>query len=404
MSRKNFFDNNFDNDVGHMLLNDTSTRISKTFQNKLNDYMEKKLHMLTTKMQSEMFNNGTVYTGSAGLALFYLRRHLKNPRTDDNYLKLALQYIDLRNLKGRRISFLCGDAGPLAIATVISYRMGNNRPKSLPDYNTLAQRLLDLISLLKESPDELLYGGAGYLYALLFVKEYVHEPDIIPSKQIEKVIANILRSGRSFSAQMKSESPLLWQWHDKIYLGAAHGVAGILYLLLQGRSYVNHQDMRSLVKPTLDWLARQKYASGNFPSSLGSSSGDRLVQWCHGAPGFVPLFVLAYQIFEDDGYFKIALQCGDIIWQRGLCAKGYSLCHGVSGNAYSFFYLYQATKDPIHLYRACCFMEWCAVEMPDTEQHPPDRPASLFEGLLGRLCLAEDISSPEDAMFPAFTL
>lgn len=32
---------------------------------------------------------------------------------------------------------------------------------------------------------------------------------------------------------MKSESPLLWQWHDKIYLGAAHGVAGILYLLLQ---------------------------------------------------------------------------------------------------------------------------------------------------------------------------
>lgn len=32
---------------------------------------------------------------------------------------------------------------------------------------------------------------------------------------------------------MKSESPLLWQWHDKIYFGAAHGMAGILYMLLQ---------------------------------------------------------------------------------------------------------------------------------------------------------------------------
>lgn len=41
---------------------------------------------------------------------------------------------------------------------------------------------------------------------------------------------------------------------------------------------------------------------------------------------------------------KIALQCGDVIWQRGLCKKGYSLCHGVSGNAYAFIQLYQATK------------------------------------------------------------
>lgn len=65
---------------------------------------------------------------------------------------------------------------------------------------------------------------------------------------------------------------------------------------------------------------------------------------------------------------------------------------------------YICLQDPIHLYRACCFMEWCAVEMPDTEQHAPDRPASLFEGLLGRLYLAADITSPEDATFPAFSL
>lgn len=46
--------------------------------------------MITTKMQSEIFNNGTVYTGSAGLALFYLMHYLKHTRADDNYLKVIV--------------------------------------------------------------------------------------------------------------------------------------------------------------------------------------------------------------------------------------------------------------------------------------------------------------------------
>lgn len=55
-------------------------------------------------------------------------------------LQTAAKYIDVQNLKGRRISFLCGDAGPLAIATIIAYKLGDTRPETLPDYETLAQR------------------------------------------------------------------------------------------------------------------------------------------------------------------------------------------------------------------------------------------------------------------------
>lgn len=58
----------------------------------------------------------------------------------------------------------------------------------------------------------------------------------------------------------------------------------------------------------------------------------------------------------------------------------------------------------MYLYRACCFLEWCAVERQGTELHRPDRPASLFEGLLGRLYLAEDIKNVLDCKFPAFTI
>ncbi|CAK1552063.1 unnamed protein product [Leptosia nina] len=387
------------------ILNDPRNGISDVLQKKISNFKATKLQILTTKLQRDVFCDGTVYTGSAGLALYYTYNSLANKNEPcHDALQATLEYLDILNLKGRRISFLCGDAGPLAIATVISYKLGTRRSNSLPDYKELGQRLMQLISILEDSPDEVLYGKSGYLFALLFTNKHISGKEVIPSYHIEKVINSIISSGKRLSLHMKADSPLLWQWHDKVYLGAAHGMAGILYVLLQARNYIKGNDLRAFVKPTIDWLLGSRFQTGNFPSSLGSSSGDRLVQWCHGAPGFVSLCLAAYQAFDDEKYLKIANQCGEVIWQRGLCTKGYSLCHGVSGNAYAFLQLYQATKKPIHLYRACCFMEWCAVERPGTELHRPDRPASLFEGLLGRIFLAEDITRPIDSKFPAFCL
>ncbi|VVD05218.1 unnamed protein product [Leptidea sinapis] len=406
MSGKGSFENqypDYDQNTTQTLLK-SKDAISEAFQKKLNNFKTSKLQYLTTNLQKEIFHDGTVYTGSAGLSLYYLMTAIGNPDMCNDYLQRALQYINLDNLRGKRISFLCGDAGPLAIATIISYKLSRTCPENVPHYKELTRRLLDLESLCSVSPDEILYGKSGYLYSLLFVKKYINGKDIIPSSHIEKVTSAILASGKQFSAQTKSQSPLLWQWHDKVYLGAAHGMAGILYMLLQAAEYIKSNELRLFVKPSIDWLLSLRFSSGNFPSSLGSSSGDRLVQWCHGAPGLVPLCIAAYKIFKEEKYLKIALQCGEVVWERGLCTKGYSICHGVSGNTYAFLQLYQITKKPVHLYRACCFMEWCALERPGSQLHQPDRPASLFEGLLGRIYLAEDINKPMDALFPAFCL
>lgn len=49
-------------------------------------------------------------------------------------------------------------------------------------------------------------------------------------------------------------------------------------------------------------------------------------------------------MFKDEKYLKLALGAGEVVWQRGLLRKGYSICHGVAGNAYSFLDLYQTTK------------------------------------------------------------
>lgn len=58
-------------------------------------------------------------------------------------------------------------------------------------------------------------------------------------------------------------------------------------------------------------------------------------------------------MFKEEKYLKDAMECSDVIWQRGLLRKGYGVCHGTAGNGYSFLSLYRLTQDKKYLYRAC---------------------------------------------------
>lgn len=80
-------------------------------------------------------------------------------------------------------------------------------------------------------PFELLYGHTGYLYALLFVGRHI--PHSLDEDLVIHVVSTILDGGQRGSRVSDSPSPLMYTWHDKHYLGAAHGLAGILTVLLQ---------------------------------------------------------------------------------------------------------------------------------------------------------------------------
>jgi len=47
-----------------------------------------------------------------------------------------------------------------------------------------------------------------------------------------QVCERIIELGRALSRSQRSNSPLMYEWHDKKYLGAAHGLVGILHTLL----------------------------------------------------------------------------------------------------------------------------------------------------------------------------
>ncbi|KAF5278469.1 hypothetical protein FQA39_LY05958 [Lamprigera yunnana] len=362
--------------------------------------VESKWARMANKFQNLDPSDYSVYTGTAGIALL---RFLKDPEDKTN-LREIQQLLPLRKLKNKRLTFLCGDSGPIAIAAVIYHKLGR-RVETVQTVDR-CRRLLSLVDAVSDAkadvPNEYLYGRVGFLFSLLYVSKNI-DSSFVPKERIREIIEAIIICGKNESRAGKFSCPLMYQWHDLFYLGAAHGVAGILYLLLQAQEHLTDTELNTLIKPTIDYLATLKYNSGNYPSSLGSEN-DKYVQWCHGAPGFLYLFSLASKVYNDPSYLELALKAGEVVWERGLVRKGYSLCHGVSGNAYCFLQLYQTTQDPKHLYRAIKFAEWCIVYSKEHEEYTPDRPLSLFEGIAGPMYLLIDIQKPMEAKFPGYTL
>ena len=50
---------------------------------------------------------------------------------------------------------------------------------------------------------------------------------------VDKVWKKIFASGEKLARKERSDFPLMYEWHEKKYLGAAHGFAGIFYTLMQ---------------------------------------------------------------------------------------------------------------------------------------------------------------------------
>ena len=58
------------------------------------------------------------------------------------------------------------------------------------------------------------------------------------------------------------------------------------------------------------------------------------------------------KVFGKEKYLDAALKCGEVVWRHGLLKKGYGICHGVAGNAYTFLSLFKQTGDQKYLHRA----------------------------------------------------
>jgi hypothetical protein len=367
----------------------------------------------------------TVYTGTAGLVVFftrYLTMQHRHPAllTYDPLVPKALDALLSQHLPRLREGvpregggFYCGLPGELIAAIGAVATRCSAEDDSL--HKELTQRLLALADSVAGETcagvNEVLYGRAGYLIALSHLYRYgLQVPERTVEAAASKVAMAMLADG---VAGAWERWPLMWSFHGKRYLGAAHGVSGILYALLCWWS-VLPPPQRELVLGTLNRLLEHVVA----PTCVSKADSDpavteELVHWCHGLPGHVMLFVKAHMLFGTSRYLSAVERGCDKIVRLGALRKGLGLCHGVCGNAYALLSAFRLTGHPRYLHHAQAMFRLTsephyldAVASYDDPQRlrmgVPDVPDSLMEGVAGVGCFLLDLLEPHFSCFPGY--
>ncbi|MDQ2962019.1 MAG: LanC-like protein [Pseudomonadota bacterium] len=240
-------------------------------------------------------------------------------------------------------SYLMGRSGVL----LTHYRVRPSRE--------VADRLAESIAANTRHPSrELLLGAPGTMHAALAMHEWTGE----------ERWAELFRSGAKALEATLIDGPERCQLWDQdlygsrsTYLGAAHGFAGNAGVLIRGLALLPQRERdewtERIVAATLATVIREG-ALANWPpawASAGARERSCLVQWCHGAPGFVTnLADLADSRLDD-----VLTAAGELIWTAGPLTKGGGLCHGTAGNGYAFLKLFRRTGDERWLERARAF-------------------------------------------------
>ncbi|GJP37431.1 hypothetical protein CLOM_g21836 [Closterium sp. NIES-68] len=474
-----------------------------------------------------------LYVGLLGTAWVCFRAYQATGDAAD--LTLAADIIraaaDMAERHRTHYTFYCGQPGILALGAVIHHHLVQHnqqqqqqQPQQYLESNPYLRSFLHLLtsalpalSLLPSSPTdtapatvphELLYGRAGMLWAILFLRSNLPvelRKKALPLALARPIAAAIVGAGRSLASTYHYDGTppprYMYEWYDTRYLGAAHGVAGIAHVLLllrqeeleeeeeagataespgvssgqtaegpagaaggEGASIPRDRTLEEAAEAAvsmLEYLVANRLPSGNYAASDAESrvaaaaaaalregsagrgeprevrEADRLVHWCHGAPGVALALAHAVMLYPSKPHLlQAAIEAGEVVWHRGLLRR-VGLCHGISGNAYTFLALHRATTAGLaavpatclvtaaakstvapppatsavmtrHLHRAQAFAGFLHAKWRQLAEagtlHCGDHRYSLMEGLGGPACLFLDMSRPNEARFPGYEL
>ena len=243
--------------------------------------------------------------------------------------------------------------------------------------------LYDLIANNTEHPArELMMGAPGTLLAALFLHE---KTGAECWSELFRRTADRLWSQLEWSPEHKCA---FWTQNfghgPSNYLDAVHGFAAAAIPLSRGRHLLPKAKWNAWLRCVVNTVQRTADHEGtnvNWRPQLDRTpdASKKLLQFCHGAPGFV----VCLSGLEAPELDALLLYAGETIWSAGPLQKGSNLCHGTAGNGYAFLKLYRRTKDPCWLHRARLFAMH-AIDQADTEarRHGHFR-YSLWTGDLG---------------------
>ena len=248
-----------------------------------------------------------------------------------------------------------------------------------------ADRLAALIEGNLDHPArELMWGAPGTMLAALFLHERFGAADA-------RWAALFRRSAQRLWSQLEwSEAHACHYWPQDLYgqrcsyLDAVHGFVATAFVLVRGRALLADDEWAAwqpVIETTVARSATREGGRASWRPELiaGRGAPKMLMQFCHGAPGFV----ICLARLPGTALDTLLLEAGEAVWAAGPLAKGSNLCHGTGGNGYAFLKLHERTGDARWLERARAFaMHGLAQTEADARRHGRLR-YSLWTGDLG---------------------
>lgn len=242
-------------------------------------------------------------------------------------------------------------------------------------FSATADRLAQLIEGNIEHPArELMWGSPGTLLAALFLCER---------------FGDVRWAGLFRRTAARLRSQLEWSsghgchyWTQDLYgtrstyLDAVHGFAATAFVLIKGRELLEDWTAwQDIIATTVAQTATREGPAANWRAQLTDTSA-RLMQFCHGAPGFV----VCLAQFPSPALDELLIAAGEATWMAGPLVKGSNLCHGTGGNGYAFLKLFERTGNPLWLDRARRFAMHGIRQMQSDERQYGQLRYSLWTG------------------------
>lgn len=250
-----------------------------------------------------------------------------------------------------------------------------------------ADRLFEVITANSANPTwEILWGSPGTMLAALFAYEATQD-----SRWLDLYRKNAERLWNEWSYSEDLQCHIWTQdlyQNKQILYGAGHGFAGNAFALLRGITVFSTHQQETLLSRIAETTKRLTIRSGslvNWPSSpsTGSKPDKMLLQWCHGAPGFLLAVASRFPLGKDRELDQLFLEAGELIWQAGPLVKGACFCHGTDGNGMALLTLFKRTGDIKWLNRARTFAMQAMQQSQEGLKTYGRRRYTLWTGDLG---------------------
>lgn len=239
----------------------------------------------------------------------------------------------------------------------------------------------------KMENEDLLQGTPGRLMAFAITYDEMGYDYI---KEGGRVVAEELLN----TADFDSREPL---WGNNHFLGIAHGRSGILYSLLfwhKVSGYKLPDRIPEEVKRIAEFGIKKEHG---FRWPMRDDNNKRFLDsWCHGNPGLIDMWSLAYELYGDPFFLETARKAGEFLIHHKEYQLGH-ICCGAGGVSYSMLSLNRVDPGGPWLEQAIRY-----AEMAERARLIPRFRLGLYTGLAGIACLMLDMIQVDEARQPVF--